>query len=130
MGGMKEGPGSDPFADNDTDTSDATAETDTAETDESTSPEQDPLTATTTDIPYAVRRQTVKEDRTHELVIFARDEFQELEDDVRRAVANELDMSPGNVPVTDIREAYIEVARRNPDDMADVLLEWGYEHLR
>jgi len=42
-------------------------------------------------------------------VIFARDELQELEDEVRRAVAGEHDRGKGNVPVTDITETDIEV---------------------
>lgn len=130
MAGMKEGPGSDPFADDESDEKSDVDTTEVTETNDIPSTEPRSVETTTTDIPYAVRRQTVKEDRNHELVIFARDEFQELEDDVRQAVADELGMSAGNVPVTDIREAYIEVARRNPDDMADVLLEWGYDHLR
>ncbi|WP_227015803.1 hypothetical protein [Haloarcula sp. JP-L23] len=130
---MKEGPGSDLFVDDepDSDPDDADSDSEDADTRASATTDSDTSTSsTTTGIPYTVRRQTVKEDRTHELAIFARDEFQELEDEVRRAVADELGMSPGNVPVTDIREAYIEVARRNPEDMAAVLDEWGYEHLR
>lgn len=129
MAGMKEGPGDDPFADDDTEESNKSVEQ-VSGTDESGQQSSTTEPTTQSQYPYVLRRQTVKEDRNRELVIFARDEFAELEDDVRKAVADELGMSSNDVPVTDLREAYIEVARRHPETMAEVLNDWGYEALK
>jgi len=135
MAGMKEGPGDDPFADDDED-DDLEPGTGMPEVDTGDNrtvaeePDDADESMSTDQIPYVVRRQTVKEDRNRELVIFARDDFADLEDDVRSAVADELGMSNSDVPVTDIREAYIELASRHPGEMAEILDEWGFEHLK
>jgi hypothetical protein len=143
MAGMKEGPGEDPFADDSNDDSQADPDpepvTDTPVSDEPTTapensitePESDTSTDMSTDqIPYVVRRQTVKEDRDNEHVAFLRDEYAELEDQIRADVADELDMRSKDVSVTDLREAFVELAAENPAAVASILEHWGYEHLK
>lgn len=144
---MKEGPGDDPFADDD----------DAEESEEQAAPEPDPdpepelepesepepdeaqaderesetsSTMSTSDIPYVVRRQTVKEKRQNEHVAFLRDEYAELEGDILDGVADELDMRSKEVSVTDLREAFVELGNRHQQELAEILEGWGYEHLK
>jgi hypothetical protein len=137
MAGMKEGPGEDPFADDSNSDeqaepeSESATETTTASDKPTTEPENDTSDKMSTDqIPYVIRRQTVKEDRDNEHVAFLRDEYAELEDQVRADVAEELDMRSKDVSVTDLREAFVELAAENPDAVASILESWGYEHLK
>lgn len=128
MGGMKEGPGSDPFADDSGD-----EETEERMSEASTSKEPTDTTTdsmSTSEIPYVVRRQTVKEDRNNEHVAFLRDEYADLEAEVLDAVADELDMRSKDVSVTDLREAFVELGSRHESELADILEDWGYEHLK
>ncbi|MDT3437311.1 hypothetical protein [Haloarcula sp. 1CSR25-25] len=133
MAGMKEGPGEDPFADDSTDeesdpVSDQEPET---KVESHSEPERDTSDSmSTNEIPYVIRRQTVKEDRDNEHVAFLRDEYAELEDQIRADVADELDMRSKDVSVTDLREAFVELAAENPDAVAEILESWGYEHLK
>ncbi|KAA9404809.1 hypothetical protein EGO51_15785 [Haloarcula hispanica] len=133
MAGMKEGPGEDPFAEETTDEQDDPApdpapETTAESPSESESDSTDSMS--TDEIPYVIRRQTVKEDRDNEHVAFLRDEYAELEDQVRGDVADELGMRSKDVSVTDLREAFVELAAENPDTVASILESWGYEHLK
>lgn len=135
MAGMKEGPGEDPFADNsddDDETSVSSTDTDSESVpDPTTERDTEPTDTMRTDqIPYVVRRQTVKEDRDNEHVAFLRDEYAQLEDEIRSDVADELDMRPKDVSVTDLREAFVELAAENPEAVAAILNAWGYEHLK
>ncbi|MDT3437282.1 hypothetical protein [Haloarcula sp. 1CSR25-25] len=133
MAGMKEGPGEDPFADDPSDEQDESAPDPAPETtaESHTESESDTTdTMSTNEIPYVIRRQTVKEDRDNEHVAFLRDEYAELEDQVRADVADELDMRSKDVSVTDLREAFVELAAENPDAVASILESWGYEHLK
>lgn len=132
---MKEGPGEDPFADNsddDDETSVSSTDTDSESVlDPTTERDTEPTDTMRTDqIPYVVRRQTVKEDRDNEHVAFLRDEYAQLEDEIRSDVADELDMRPKDVSVTDLREAFVELAAENPEAVAAILNAWGYEHLK
>lgn len=133
MAGMKEGPGEDPFADDPTDEQDDPAPDPEPEPTAESHPEPERNTSdsmSTKEIPYVIRRQTVKEDRDNEHVAFLRDEYAELEDQVRADVADELDMRSKDVSVTDLREAFVELAAENPDAVASILESWGYEHLK
>ena len=130
---MKEGPGEDPFADDPSDEQDDPAPDPEPETTAESNAESEPDTTdsmSTNEIPYVIRRQTVKEDRDNEHVAFLRDEYAELEDQVRADVADELDMRSKDVSVTDLREAFVEHAAENPDAVASILESWGYEHLK
>lgn len=142
---MKEGPGDDPFADDD----------DAEESEEQLDPEpvQDPEpelepepepdktqaneqqsetsdSMSTSEIPYVVRRQTVKEERQNEHVAFLRDEYAELEGEILDGVADDLDMRSKEVSVTDFREAFVELGNRHQEELAEILEDWGYEHLK
>jgi len=133
MAGMKEGPGEDPFADDSTDEERDPASDQEPETkaESHSEPERDTSDSmSTNEIPYVIRRQTVKEDRDNEHVAFLRDEYAELEDQIRADVADELDMRSKDVSVTDLREAFVELAAENPDAIAGILESWGYEHLK
>jgi flagellar biosynthesis/type III secretory pathway M-ring protein FliF/YscJ len=122
---MKDGPGSDPFSDDEDQ-----ADGDEATTESKSEPEPEtPETEmnTTEKYPYVLRRDTVKDERDNEHVAFLRDEFADLEQDIVSDVADELDMRVKDVSVTDIREAMVQVASENPERMAEVLLDWGYD---
>lgn len=122
---MKDGPGSDPFSDDeDQDDGDEA----TTESKSEPEPENAETEMTTTEkYPYVLRRDTVKDERDNEHVAFLRDEFADLEQDIVSDVSDELDMRVKDVSVTDIREAMVQVASENPERMAEVLLDWGYD---
>jgi hypothetical protein len=142
---MKEGPGDDPFADDDN-AEESEEQSDpepvqAPEADRKTAPESDDTqdneqgsetssTVSTDEIPYVVRRQTVKEERQNEHVAFLRDEYAELEGEILDGVADELDMRSKEVSVTDLREAFVELGNRHQEDLAEILEDWGYEHLK
>lgn len=126
---MKDGPGSDPFADDDdqdeADHDDLDAE---SSTESNTAPDSTEADMSHKEkYPYVLRRNTVKDERDNEHVAFLRDEYADLEEDIVSDVADELDMRTNDMSVTDIREAMVQVASENPDRMAEVLLEWGYD---
>jgi hypothetical protein len=142
---MKEGPGDDPFADDDN-AEESEEQSDpepvqAPEADRKTAPESDDTqdneqgsetssTVSTDEIPYVVRRQTVKEERQNEHVAFLRDGYAELEGEILDGVADELDMRSKEVSVTDLREAFVELGNRHQEDLAEILEDWGYEHLK
>lgn len=74
-------------------------------------------------IPYKLRRDTVNEGRS-QVPYFLRDEIVEAEDDLRDELETILEE---NVYKSDYREAAMVVAQRNPDLVAEVLREWGYD---
>lgn len=143
---MKEGPGDDPFADDDdTEESEHSEpqedsdtkpklerehERDSAGTQADERKSETANTMRTSEIPYVVRRQTVKEERQNEHVAFLRDEYAELEGEILDGVANELDMRSKKVSVTDLREAFVELGNRHQEELAEILEDWGYEHLK
>lgn len=143
---MKEGPGDDPFADDDdTEESEHSEpqedsdtkpklerkhEPDSAGTQADERKSETANTMRTSEIPYVVRRQTVKEERQNEHVAFLRDEYAELEGKILDGVANELDMRSKKVSVTDLREAFVELGNRHQEELAEILEDWGYEHLK
>jgi hypothetical protein len=129
MPGMKEGPGDDPFTDDDEETTNPSEPT----TERESTAESDAESTggmSTDQIPYVVRRQTVKEERNNEHVAFLRDEYADMENEVLAAVADELDMHQKEISVTDLREAFVELAAENPESVARILEDWGYEHLK
>jgi flagellar biosynthesis/type III secretory pathway M-ring protein FliF/YscJ len=122
---MKDGPGSDPFSDDEDQDDGDEATTESKSEPEPETPETE--MNTTEKYPYVLRRDTVKDERDNEHVAFLRDEFADLEQDIVSDVADELDMRVKDVSVTDIREAMVQVASENPERMAEVLLDWGYD---
>jgi len=140
---MKSGAGSDPFADDSDnekesqETSDGTTqETTTQDNSESESEADGHSSADRSgnsgssdhtdkgDIPYILRRNTVKTDRQM-VQYFLRDETMNLESDVQHAVEQELGT---DVYLTDIREALIRVGANHVDELADELRGWGYRY--
>lgn len=116
MTGMKEGAGEDPFADDSGSGSDASTSADSAAPAHSDSEPQ---------YPYMLTRETVKEDRDNEHVYFLRDEFADREDELHEQVAEILGKRSKDVYLTDVREAIIAAA--DPEDIAEVLREWGVD---
>jgi len=79
-------------------------------------------------IPWVLRRSRVKEDRENVHQFFLREEYSTREDEILEAVASELDMRQKDLQKLDVREAM--VASADPEAIADVLREWGYEYLK
>ena len=79
-------------------------------------------------IPWVLRRSRVKEDRENVHQFFLREEYSTREDEILEAVAGELDMRQKDLQKLDVREAM--VASADPEAIADVLREGGYEYLK
>ncbi|NHN43200.1 hypothetical protein G9C85_16405 [Halorubellus sp. JP-L1] len=79
-------------------------------------------------IPWVLRRSRVKEDRENVHQFFLREEYSTREDEILEAVAGELDMRQKDLQKLDVREAMVAAAE--PEAIADVLREWGYEYLK
>jgi len=89
-------------------------------TDASTESSQRP---TMSSIPYKLRREKVNEGR-EQVPYFLREEIIDAEDNLQ----NELEELLGeDVYKSDYREAAMVVAQRNPELVAEVLREWGYD---
>lgn len=74
-------------------------------------------------IPYKLRREKVNEGR-EQVPFFLREEVINAEDELKE---NLEEMLGGTVYKSDYREAAMIVAQRNPDLIAEVLREWGYD---
>jgi flagellar biosynthesis/type III secretory pathway M-ring protein FliF/YscJ len=129
MTGMKEGAGDDPFADDVDESSSTTGETTEATMSETTTETTETSTdGSTSDLPYVLTRDGVSQDR--KLVRFElRPEFRDLDDEVRREVADQLGTAASDQYIADVREAMVAVAAEHPDEVAELMREWGCEHL-
>lgn len=108
---MKPGTGGDPFGDGD------------REVDSASEPLEEDVEETTETLPWAVQRDSVKSDR--EMVqFFLQADTQSEEREFERDVEDEAGY---DVLVTDLREAAYLVAMEHPDEVADILDEWGCE---
>lgn len=74
-------------------------------------------------IPYKLRRERVNEGR-EQVPYFLREEVIEAEGDLQNALE---EMLGEDVYKSDYREAAMVVAQRNPELVAEVLREWGYD---
>ena len=74
-------------------------------------------------IPYKLRRAKVNEGR-EQVPYFLREEIIDAESDLQDTLEELLDES---VYKSDYREAAMVVAQRNPELVAEVLREWGYD---
>lgn len=74
-------------------------------------------------IPYVLRREKVNEGR-QQVPFFLRDEVIEGERGLRDSLEAMLEES---VYKSDYREAAMVVAQRNPELLAEILREWGYD---
>jgi hypothetical protein len=78
------------------------------------------------DIPWVLRRDGVKDDRPNMTQFFLRDTTDQAERGFQQDVENILNK---DVYLLDLREAAYQVAMEHPDEVADVLEEWGYDYL-
>lgn len=97
--------------------------TDSTETDDEKSDQSTSDRPTMDSIPYKLRREKVNEGR-EQVPYFLREEIIEAEDDLQAALEAMLDE---DVYKSDYREAAMVVAQRNPELVAEVLREWGYD---
>lgn len=74
-------------------------------------------------LPYKLRRQNVNEGRV-QVPYFLRPEVTEGEKELKRSLEDDLGET---VYKSDYREAAMIVAQRNPELIAEVLREWGYD---
>lgn len=74
-------------------------------------------------IPYKLRREKVNEGR-EQIPFFLREEVINAEDELKGTLEGMLDET---VYKSDYREAAMVVAQRNPELIAEVLREWGYD---
>ena len=132
---MKSG-GQDPFAD-DADQSEQADEqdepdSDSGHTEQSDQPDQSEnpsLSGSNTgqfdrsDLPYILRRDTVKESRDDVHQLFVLEETDEMETEARRELEDRL----GDVYKLDAREAIYRAGMKNLDDAEEVLREWGID---
>jgi hypothetical protein len=136
MTGMKEGTGSDPFAEDvvdqsepdepdDQELSESEAVLEERSTSESstTTSTQETSRPSKDDIPYIFRRNRVTDERTlHSF--YLREMYEQVEEEARHGVQQRLGEQ---VPKADLREAMLLVAARDLDAVADELREWGYD---
>lgn len=131
---MKSGSGDDPFADPAPEEDGEEEPTEEEELDELLleSEDEEPESNESTDddegeqFPYVMRRSKVKEDRDDVHQFFLRDEAAQGETQLLRELEDELGK---DVMKLDAREAAYLVAQRHPEEVAEVLRDWGYEHL-
>lgn len=74
-------------------------------------------------LPYKLRRQNVNDGR-EQVPYFLRPEITEREEGLKRTLEDDLGET---VYKSDYREAAMVVAQRNPELVAEVLREWGYD---
>lgn len=109
----------------------STGTEDTPETSDTSMTEEDGATSTQTDsqrptmqsIPYKLRRDRVNEGR-EQVPFFLREDVIDAEDDLQDSLETTLGE---DVYKSDYREAAMIVAQRNPELVAAVLREWGYD---
>ena len=141
---MKSGAGDDPFADDADDEQEGTdtdppATESVPETAEGTERSDEPSESTDgagetatdsrpdeADIPWVLRRDSVKGERDHVHQFFLRDATARGERTLRSDVEARLDKE---VSKLDLREAAYLVAMEHPDEVAETLREWGYDYL-
>ena len=129
---MKSG-ATDPFGD-ETDQSEQTEEpeeatSETGQTEQSEQTEDSTPSDSNTgqfdrsDLPYILRRDTVKESRDDVHQLFVLEETSEMEKDARR----ELEDRFGDVYKLDAREAIYRAGMENLDDAEEILRDWGID---
>lgn len=108
-----------------TETEDApeTSDTPVTESSSSTSAQSESQRPTMQSIPYKLRRDRVNEGR-EQVPFFLREEVIDAEDELQNSLET---MLGEDVYKSDYREAAMIVAQRNPELVAEVLREWGYD---
>lgn len=106
--------------DSDTANADSSAETETRSTDAT---DHDTSRPARSSLPYVVRREKVNAGR-EQVPFFLREHVIDGESELQ----NDLETILGeDVYKSDYREAAMVVAQRNPELLAEVLREWGYD---
>lgn len=93
------------------------------ESDSDSNSEQGGQRPSMSSIPYKLRREKVNEGR-EQVPFFLREDVINAEDELKDTLE---EMLGGTVYKSDYREAAMIVAQRNPDLIAEVLREWGYD---
>jgi hypothetical protein len=115
-----------------TESEDALKTSGTSETGDAPTPEESSTTTSTQtesqrptmqSIPYKLRRDRVNEGR-EQVPFFLREDVIDAEDGLQN---NLEEMLGEDVYKSDYREAAMIVAQRNPELVAEVLREWGYD---
>lgn len=116
----------DPFSESPTDET----ETDTPPTSTSRSQEEEPLPGIPEHpgdkqhrLPWIHRRDSVKDDRSHKTIHYTEHTLKRERRELIGAVENELG---DDVELTDVREAAYLIGMKHPDEVANLLREWGY----
>ena len=78
------------------------------------------------DIPWVLRRSSVKDDRPNMTQFFLQDDTDRAEREFQRELEELLEK---DVYLLDLREAAYRVAMDHPEEVAAVLREWGYDYL-
>jgi hypothetical protein len=105
------------------DTSDTSDAPVTEESSTTTSTQTESQRPTMQSIPYKLRRDRVNEGR-EQVPFFLREDVIDAEDGLQDSLEG---MLGEDVYKSDYREAAMIVAQRNPDLVAEVLREWGYD---
>lgn len=111
-----------PQLDNETSMESSPAETTDVST-KSTASESESQRPTMESIPYKLRRDKVNEGR-EQVPYFIREEITEAEDELHDTLEEILGE---DVYKSDYREAAMVVGQRNPELVAEILREWGYD---
>lgn len=77
------------------------------------------------EVPYVIDRDGVNEGRKM-INLQVRPEFSAKESELRREVASAIDLDPDEVYAYDLREAMYRVALEHSDEVAEKLIEDGY----
>ncbi|WP_433627557.1 hypothetical protein [Halomicrococcus sp. NG-SE-24] len=125
---MKGGTGDDPFSDELDETDGSVTEKEDVDADansaEQVETDADDDGTEAERVPWAVRRNSVKSER--EMVQFYfRERTQERESEFRRDVEADAGFS---TYLTDVREAAYLVAMEHPEEVAELLEDWGCEY--
>lgn len=105
------------------DDNETTSDGDSNVTDEDSESPKTPEQVAVDSIPYKLRRSKVNEGR-EQVPYFLRPEVTASEDRLKQTLEEELEET---VYKSDYREAAMVVAQRNPELIAAVLREWGYD---
>ena len=123
MNGMKEGAGEDPFADNESDSSNPTEQEKTGDTNaESKATDARQTGQQQIQIPYKFRRDGVQDGRSR-VPLFLQEDTKRAERDALRELEERFN---NNVSLTDLREALVKVGLQHLDEAEDNLEQWGY----
>jgi cell envelope opacity-associated protein A len=106
-----------------TEDSPETSDTPVTESSSPTSTQSESQRPTMQSIPYKLRRDRVNEGR-EQVPFFLREEVIDAEDELQNSLET---MLGEDVYKSDYREAAMIVAQRNPELVAEILREWGYD---